>query len=379
MPWSTPTLRDVRSLVRDNVRASLPGADASVPNSVLRVMSDAQGALCHLTLQYIDWLALQLLPDTSEVEWLDRHADIWLVNADGSTGRKMAALAYGFGEFQGILDSMVIPKGSQLTSGVAETEATGGAIGYETMEDITVSSSVPVVGKIRALDAGSFGNLPPGTSLSFSSPIPGVATSAVVAGLTGGTDVETDDDLRARVLFRIQQPPMGGDANDYVAWTLAVPGVTRAWCSPLEMGMGTVTVRFMMDGLRADNDGFPLGEDIEQVRRYLDVKRPVAVKDFFVVAPIPEPIDFAITQLTPDLATTRAAIIESVDAMIKRRCAPASAENGVAQAAQTIYAAWVSEAIMAAPGVESFHLWMEDHLMPSPGHMAVLGSISYVV
>ena len=54
MPWKTPTLREVRGLVRDSVRASLPGADANVPNSVLRVLSDNQGALCHLTLQYID-------------------------------------------------------------------------------------------------------------------------------------------------------------------------------------------------------------------------------------------------------------------------------------------------------------------------------------
>ena len=102
MPWSTPTLRDVRSLVRDAVNASLPGADANVPNSVLRVLSDNQGALCHLTLQYVDWLSLQLLPDTAETEWLDRHGDIWLVNADGSTGRKMATLASGTASFQGV-------------------------------------------------------------------------------------------------------------------------------------------------------------------------------------------------------------------------------------------------------------------------------------
>jgi hypothetical protein len=54
VPWTTPTLREVRSLVRDAVHASLPGADANVPNSLLRVMSDNQGALCHLTLQYVD-------------------------------------------------------------------------------------------------------------------------------------------------------------------------------------------------------------------------------------------------------------------------------------------------------------------------------------
>ena len=118
MPWSTPTLRDVRSLVRDAVNASLPGADANVPNSVLRVLSDNQGALCHLTLQYIDWLALQLLPDTAETEWLDRHGDILLVNADGPTGRKMAALASGTASFQGTIDGPVLPAHTQLPSAV---------------------------------------------------------------------------------------------------------------------------------------------------------------------------------------------------------------------------------------------------------------------
>src|SRR6516162_4358597 len=125
MPWSTPTLRAVRMLVRDAVNASLPGADANVPNSVLRVLSDNQGALCHLVLQYIDWLALQLLPDTAETEWLDRHAQIWLVNADGSTGRKLATPATGEAAFTAATTNVFVPAGTRLTySGTAVTYVT---------------------------------------------------------------------------------------------------------------------------------------------------------------------------------------------------------------------------------------------------------------
>src|SRR6516164_5270778 len=129
MPWSTPTLRDVRSTIRDAITGRLPGADASVPNSVLRVLSDAMGALCHLTLQYIDWLALQLLPDTAETEWLDRHGHIWLVNADGSTGRKLATLASGSANFAGTQGTLV-PMYTQLSY------STG--IHYQTMADMTI-------------------------------------------------------------------------------------------------------------------------------------------------------------------------------------------------------------------------------------------------
>ena len=90
----SPTLRDVRGLVRDAIRAALPGSDATPANSVLRVLSDAMGALCHLTLQYIDWLALQLLPDTAEVSaWIGTAKSGWSIptalaastgHADGS-------------------------------------------------------------------------------------------------------------------------------------------------------------------------------------------------------------------------------------------------------------------------------------------------------
>src|SRR5215831_2346876 len=118
MPWSTPTLKDVRSQVRDLIRGQLPGADANVPNSVLRVLSDNQGALCHLVLQYIDWLALQLIPDTAETEWLDRHGYIWLVNSDGSTGRKLATPAIGEVTFTATATvGVTIPQATQLIYG----------------------------------------------------------------------------------------------------------------------------------------------------------------------------------------------------------------------------------------------------------------------
>ena len=380
MPWSTPTLRDVRSLVRDAVHASLPGADANVPNSVLRVLSDNQGALCHLTLQYVDWLALQLLPDTAEAEWLDRHGDIWLVNADGSTGRKLATLAYGTASFQGTIDGSIVPAGTQLQSGVGMPVGSGSpneVISFELLEDIVTSDSGPVPGNIRALDPGSFGNLPDGSSLSIGqNPVPGVSNEVMVIHLTGGVDTESDDDLRARILFRIQQPPMGGDANDYVAWALSCPGVTRAWAAT-EMGIGTITVRFMMDDLRADQGGFPTNEDIAMVTAYIDSVRPITTKDRWVLAPVPEPINFTIRSVIPDTDEVRADIEVSVKDMLRQRAAPAHSINGQLVPATTIYVAWVSEAIMNAAGVVSFTLDMLDHVMPYNGSLGVLGTILY--
>lgn len=360
MPWTTPALKDVRALVRDAIRGRLPGADASIPNSVLRVMSDAMGALCHLTLQFIDWLSLQLIPDTAETMWLDRHANIWLVNFDGTTGRKVASLASGTANFTGVAGT-ILPQGTQLAYNQYQQ-----IIGYETLNQIVIGD-LPSPANVRALDPGSAGNRTGGDALAILEAPVGVDSEAIIVVMDGGADQETDEELRYRLLERIRQPPQGGDAEDYVNWSLRVVGVTRAWCSPLEMGIGTVTVRFMMDDLRADNNGFPLPEDVEAVSGYLDTVRPVAVKDFFVVAPIPFPIDLRIEYLDSDDESTRAAITQSLLGEFEQRAKPG----------QKWYRAWTDEGIINAPGVNAYQLVASDVAMPSPGHMPILGDIRY--
>ena len=357
MPWLTPTLKVVRTMVRDGVRANLPGSDANVPNSLLRVMSDAMGALCHLALQYVDWLSKQLLPYTAETEWLDRHGQIWLVNSDGSTGRKMASFSSGLIACTGN-QGVIVPADSQLI--------TGNGLFFATTATTVLgsgSTSVPV----QSLDPGAATNLSVGATMSFAAPQAGVDTTATVIQLYGGADEETDEELRARVLRRIQQPPMGGDEDDYEAWVLQVPGVTRAWCHALEMGIGTVTVRFMMDDLRADNYGIPLQEDVMAVEAYLDTKRPVAVKDVYVLAPIPFPLSFHIDQLVVDSTATRESIEVSLDDMLFEKAEPGG----------TIYESWLESAISDAIGVDHFELRFTTTAMPSPGHLAILGSIIY--
>jgi uncharacterized phage protein gp47/JayE len=220
---------------------------------------------------------------------------------------------------------------------------------------------------VRALDAGSVGNMAEGDTLSLANQVAGADGSVTVIELDGGTDVETDDQLRARILQRIRNPPMGGSQADYVTWALAVPGVTRAWAAP-EQGIGTITVRFLMDDLRAADDGWPTPADVQTVHNYIETKRPVATMDCYVVAPIKQFIDIEIARLMPGTAEVAGAIEKSIRDMLFQMAAPG----------QTIYAAWVSYAIMSAPGVQSFNLiTTDDYVMPSLGHMAVLGTILY--
>lgn len=311
-----------------------------------------------MTLQYVDWLSLQLLPDTAETEWLDRHGEIWLVNSDGTVGRKSATLADGTVTVTGV-GGTVLPMATQMSAGATVT--------YETTEQITIAASAPTAVTVRALIPGTIGNQVAGAVLTLLIPPAGVDGGATVLTLDNGTDTETDDQLRARILQRIRNPPMGGAVADYEAWALAVPGVTRAWAAP-EQGVGTITVRFLMDDLRASDDGWPTPADVETVAAYIDSKRPVTVKDCYVLAPIKEFIDITIANLVPNTTEAQAEIEASIEAMLFAQAAPG----------QTIYAAWVSYAIMSAPSVQSFQLvTTADYVMPNLGSMAVLETILY--
>lgn len=364
MPWTKPDLRTVRQMVRDDVIAALSGS-VLIANSVLRVMADAMAALAHLTLRYIDWVASQLLPDTAETEWLDRHGDIWLTNADNSVGRKSAAYSSGVATFIGDVGGATMPEATPLAAG---------ALNFETTQEVAVGEGLATEVPIRALQSGTSSNLVTGTTIAVANQIAGILSDGTVVFLHGGSEDETDEELRSRVLERIRNPPMGGDAVDYQIWTRAVPGVTRAWSSN-ELGPGVITVRFAMDDQRLN--GIPGEDDINTVKAYLDTKRPVAIKDLQVQPPVPEPINFTISNLNPNTADVWTGIVDSVTAMLRQKAHPAYLVNGVLLPAQTIYTAWVSEAIMQAPGVVSFDLIMADHVMPWPGSLAVMGTVTH--
>ena len=356
MPWITPTLKETRRLTRDYVLSQL-GAKAMIPNSVLRIMSDAMSGLTHLTMLYLDWLAKQLMPDTAETEWLDRHGVIWLDNADGSKGRKAATYANGTVEFQGNT-GVIVPIGT-LLSGMNSVQ-------YQTVTEAAIGADGFGNSEAVALTAGTIGNLPDGVAVQPIEAIVGLALATLDGDMNGGVNQETDDQLRERILQRIQNPPMGGSQADYERWAYQVPGVTRAWAAS-EQGPGTITTRFLMDDLYPDNYGLPTEADIRTVSDHIDKMRPVTVMDCYVVAPILFFYDITIRNLTTDDESVRARVEASIKDLEFRRSKPG----------QTWYRSWVDEAISQAVGEETHELDYETTEMPAPGYMPALGTILY--
>lgn len=183
--------------------------------------------------------------------------------------------------------------------------------------------------------------------------------------LTGGTDQEDDASLRARLRARIQQPPHGGALYDYVNWALEVPGVTRAWAYASELGLGTVTLRFVRDD---DTPSIiPDAGEVDAVQDYVDFRRPVTAA-LTVVAPEPVELDFTI-EVFPDTAEVKASVEAELVDLLRREAIPAG----------TILISRIREAISIAAGEENY-------VMSSPSadithtinQIAVMGEITWV-
>lgn len=215
MPLTRPTLTEIRDEIHADIDAGLPGADSRLRRSVLEVIARMLAWSVHALYGFIDFVSRQLFPDLAERAFLERWASLWALT------RQAATFATGSVTFTGTNGS-TIPIGAVLrrADGTEYATTAGGTIASGTAT-VAVSASV----------SGLAGNAATAVSLTVVSPPAGInATAAVAApGIAGGTDQETDALLRARILSRMQTPPHGGSAADYVRWAKEVAGVTRAW------------------------------------------------------------------------------------------------------------------------------------------------------
>lgn len=350
MSFPVPDIQTLIDRARADINARLPGADARLPVNNLNVLSMVHSAGVHGLYGYLQWLSRQMFVDTCEAEFLDRRGAIV------DLPRKLAARATGSAVLTGS-DGTPVPAGTLLvrTDGVRYVVTASGTI-------IAGTATVPC----EASEAGAGGNFSAGT-LSLLVAVAGLNSSVSLsgAGFVGGADIETDEPYRARILARLRKPPMGGAAHDYVAWALAVPGVTRAWVYPLELGLGSVVVRFVRDN---DASLIPDAGEVAAVQAYINTRKPVTAA-VTVVAPIAQSLNFTIAGLSPDTPEVRAAVVAELRDLLQREAEP----NG------TILISHIREAISSAAG-ESNHTLVSPaaDVLHTGGKMAVMGAVTWV-
>lgn len=347
MPFNRPTLATLIDRVDSDIGSRLVGAMARLRRALTTILARAFAGAVHGLYGHQEWIARQILPDTCDEDVLARHAAIWKVP------RKAASVAAGPVLFTGNNDSVVL-------AATLLTRADGSE--YTTDADATIAAGVATA-TVTAVTAGTASDAVANTALSFVAPVAGVNNAVTVGadGIGGGADVEDVEAWRARVIARIQQPPKGGTSPDYERWALEVPGVTRVWVSPKELGLGTVTVRFVTDD--APGGLIPDIATVAAVQAHIDANCPVR-PDVYVMAPTASPLNPDI-RLTPDTQAVRDAVTAELADLLAREAQPGG----------TILRSHLDEAISIAAGET-------DHLLVSPaadvveatGNMTTLGA-----
>lgn len=284
------------------------------------------------------WYALSSVPDKyfldkASGEYLDRRA------AEHGIQRKQGSFAAGSIT---LIRSTPAPF-SQLIPAGTQFEAEGGLL-YSTVSDATLAKgSTSVTVEVKAAAEGAANNLPCGTSLrQVGVAISLIETAQVAeAGIAGGADQESDEELRRRLLIEIRNQDRGGTVADYERWAKSVPKVADVKCLPCVRGPGTVDVLIMAA------EGAPSADLLAAVQAVVEQKRPIGA-DVRVIAPIARTINVT-ANLTPAPGYSSASLVDAVTAAIRNYI------TGVPMGG-VVRLSGIGNAIHDCPGVEDYVL-----------------------
>src|SRR4051812_43069731 len=142
MAFARPTLTEIAARIQQDLTTRLTLTGTALRRSVVNVLSSVLAAAAHLLHGHLDYLAKQLFPDTSEVEFLERQATLY------GLSRIAATFATGTATVTGT-NGTVVPAGTVLQ------RADGTQ--YSVNADVTIASGTGTLA-LTALVAGVGGN-----------------------------------------------------------------------------------------------------------------------------------------------------------------------------------------------------------------------------
>lgn len=153
---------------------------------------------------------------------------------------------------------IVIPSGTLLKNDI---------MNFKTNEEV-ISNNNGVTVRATAVEIGSSGNIPKNSLVIDINNISITNTPG-----TNGTDSESDEELRKRIITRIKNPPASGNKTDYERWALEVDGIGKTKCYPLGVRgdvKGKVDI-YILDS----NFELPSKELIASVNDYIYKVKPI--------------------------------------------------------------------------------------------------------
>jgi hypothetical protein len=278
----TKTLSTILDRTLVHFRTSLPGWPLGTKRFLGR-LARAVGLNIWGLQKAIEDIDLDIVPNAqSSTDALSNWASlIGLPDGAGGYGRRLATAASGgLANLNGVKGT-IFPDGATATAedGTTQIELSGSVTipgsgtGYDTIEGIFV-----------AITTGPDGNLPVGTVCTWDSPPAGAdATFTITSALGGGNDLESNADLYARIVTRMQTPPRGGSSEDYVLWAQEVTGIEEVYVYPRRSGTGSVDLMITTGGTGTGRA--PSASQQTDVEEVILENRPVAVEQVSVLLP----------------------------------------------------------------------------------------------
>ncbi|ENY8956203.1 baseplate assembly protein [Clostridioides difficile] len=174
--------------------------------------------------------------------------------------RKLGTEATGEVTFEGKVGT-VIPNGTIISYN---------ELLFVVIKDIVISSEIEQnISPVQALEIGIRYNIPANTEFKLDE-INGITKIYNNADFKGGTEIETDEELKER-FYKIQKnQATSGNKAHYEAWALEVEGVYNAKIYPRWDGPGTVKVLIFGENNQAVDS-----EVIERCREHIEEEMPI--------------------------------------------------------------------------------------------------------
>ena len=314
-----------KNAIREAILANYGDSISKIEGSFAADMAAAASVEMAKIYATIDYAMQTFLLQTNEGEYLELRAAEYGIRRKAGTKAAVSITVTG-------VDGTNIPAGTRMLA--------ADGLMFVTDEDATVSGGEATI-SATAEKAGAQYNIAAGKITYLFTNIEGISSITNNAAAVGGSDDESDEALRNRILMRLQMPATSGNAYHYRLWAMEVDGVGAAKVLPLWNGAGTVKVV-----LASPDMGAVSADIITAVQSHIEACRPIGA-DVTVVSATAKNINVSVTvEISAD--TTLDAVKKEFEAAVSEYL------QGIAFELSSVSYNKIGYLLLAIPGVNDY-------------------------
>ena len=243
------TYEDIKQRMLDNINSDIDKREGSFTQNMISPISEE---LAKIYLEQRDLVNMAFVRN-GFFNYLDDKC--WEYGVE----RKIGTSAVGEVTFEGE-DGTIISNGTVIHNN---------DLYYVILNDADISNGKADL-VVEAYEMGKKYNVLKNTEFVLKENIQGVNKVYAKEDFKGGTDTETDEELRDRYFNTIKKSYTSGNVAHYETWTLEVNGVGSCKVYPLKNGNGTVEIVITNSDMLGASS-----ELIESVKANIEEKRPI--------------------------------------------------------------------------------------------------------